>query len=197
MPDFFCESNRWFRVTLCRRYWVVRFGQLSIPMRIDGAMLAAEWHWALGLLTDAQFEVIGAWPDQGPATARRIAADLYERGVERIEAVAAECCVLDQFRELRIQCSRNTDCELAESEALDPHLQRAIRWTDTAGRHLQRRMARLVKHRAPFADPGAAADFIAQALQRASRDLLRDRRDRKHPAPYGPRACVASLAANA
>ncbi|HEU6456158.1 MAG TPA: hypothetical protein VN201_11880 [Roseateles sp.] len=196
MSYFFCDSQRWFSGTLCCRYLVVRFGKLRVPLVKDGSVVAADWHWALGFFTDGQFEVIGAWPDQGAVTGQRIAVDLYNRGIERIKAAAAEGSVLDALGDLRLKVGKGTTVELAESGAFGPRMRRAIRWTDAAGQHLQGRMSRVAKRQPPFADPAAAADFIARAFQRADRDLLRDRWDRKHPAPFGQRAFVASLSAS-
>jgi hypothetical protein len=73
-------------------------------------------------------------------------------------------------------------------------MRRVARWTDAAAQRVQDRMQRVVRSQLPFADDAAAADFIAHAFQRADRDLLRDRRDRKQPAPFGQRAFVASRA---
>jgi hypothetical protein len=194
MSYFFCESTRWFSGTLCCRYLVVRFGKLSVPMLKAGAPIAADWHWALGFFTDGQFEVLGAWQDEGAMTAQHIAVDLHERGIERVKAVAAEGAFIEAMRRLRPEFSGATTAELAESGAFGPRMRRALRWTDAAGLHLQGRMSRVARRQAPFADSAVAADFIAQAFQRADRDLLRDRRDRKHPAPFGQRAFVASRA---
>lgn len=194
MSYFFCDSPRWFIGTLCCRYLVVRFGKLRVPMLNAGAPVAADWHWALGFFTDGQFEVLGAWQDEGAMTAQRIAVDLHVRGIERVKAVAAEGAVVEAMGALRPEVSATTTAELAESGAFGPRMRRAIRWTDAAGSHLQGRMSRVARRQVPFADPAAAADFVAQAFQRADRDLLRDRRDRKHPAPFGQRAFVASRA---
>jgi len=194
MSYLFWESDHWFGGTLCCRYLVVRFGKLRVPMLKDGTAVASEWHWALGFFTDGQFEVLGAWRDDGAGTARRIAGDLHERGIERVRAVAAEDGLVEALAGLRPRVGGSTTAELAESGAFGPRMRRAIRWTDAAGQHLQARMSRVAKRQVPFADPAAAADFIAQAFQRADRDLLHDRRDRKHSAPYGQGAFVASVA---
>jgi len=194
MSYFFWDSKRWFGGTLCCRYLVVRFGKLRVPMLKDGTSVASEWHWALGFFTDGQFEVLGAWQDDGAGTAQRIADDLHERGIERIRAIAAEDGLVEAMAGLRPRVGERTTAVLAESSAFGPRMRRAIRWTDAAGQHLQARMSRVAKRQAPFADPAAAADFIAQAFQRADRDLLHDRWDRKHPAPFGQGAFAASVA---
>ncbi|KQV46960.1 hypothetical protein ASC95_25960 [Pelomonas sp. Root1217] len=194
MSNFFWESNRWFGGALCCRYLVVRFGKLRIPMLENGTAKASEWHWALGFFADGRSKVIGAWQDDCAETPGRIAMDLHERGIERIRAVLADDPVVDAMASLRPKAGRSSATALVESGAFGPRMQRAIRWTDAAGRHLQDRVGRVAKCQAPFADQVTAADFIAQAFQRADRDLLHDRWNRKRLAPFGQDAFVASLA---
>lgn len=194
MSYFFCESPRWFSGPLCCRYLVARFGKLRVPVLQEGATVAAEWHWALGFFRDGQFEVLGAWQDEGEGTAQRIAVDLHDRGIERIKAIAAEDRLLEAMAGLRPKACRNTTAQLVESRRLGARMQRAARWTEVAGQRLQARMSGVARRQAPFADPAAGANFIAQAFQRADRDLLRDRWDRKHPAPFGQCAFVAAMA---
>lgn len=194
MAYFFCESPRWFSGPLCCRYLVARFSKLSVPMIEEGAPVPAEWHWALGFFADGQFEALGAWQGEGEGTAQRIARDLHDRGIERIKAIAAEDRLLEAMAGLRPKVCRNTTAQLVEFGSLGSRMRRAVRWTDVAGQHLQARLSRVARRQAPFADPAAAADFIAQAFQRADRDLLRDRWDRKHPAPFGQGAFIAAMA---
>lgn len=185
MTYFFWEPTRWFKSALCCRYTVVQFGKLRVPMRIDGAPAAAEWHWALGLFTDGQFHVLGAWRDESPATAERIAADLHDRGLERVAALAADNNLVAAMKGLSPKTCERTVTELAESGAASSRMRQAIRWTDAAAQHLQERMSRAAKKYGPFADHAAAADFIARAFQRADRALLADYWGRAKPAPYG------------
>ncbi len=194
MSYFFWESNRWFSGALCCRYLVVRFGKLSIPMLEDGAVEPAEWHWALGFFRDGQFEVLGAWRDEGEGTAQRIATDLHDRGIERVTAVAAEDGLLEAIGGLRPKVCRNTTAELRQSDALGARMRRAVQWTEIAGQRLQSRMSGAAKRAGPFVDQAVAADFIAKAFQRASRDLLKDRwerLERKRLALFGQDAFVA------
>lgn len=197
MSYFFWQSTRWFRGTLCCRYLVVRFGRLRVPVRHEGSSTTTDWHWAFGFFTDGQFEVLGAWHDAGAATPHLIAADLHNRGIERIKALAADDSLVAAMGCLRPKVSRQSMARLAECSAFGPRMRQTIRWTDAAAQRVQDRMQRVVRSQLPFADDAAAADFIAQAFQRADRDLLRDRRDRKHPAPFGQRAFVASRASAA
>ncbi len=194
MANFFWSTSKWFGGALCCRYLVVRFGRIRVPMLKDGSAAASEWHWALGFFTDGQFEVLGAWQDEGEGTAQRIATDLYDRGIERVSAVAAEDGLLQAIGALRPQLCRNTTSELLASGALGPRMSRVVQWTEVAGQHLQGRMSRRTKREGPFVDDVAAADFIAQAFQRVARDLLEDRWERlgrKRSALFGQDAFIA------
>ncbi|MBV8037243.1 hypothetical protein [Roseateles sp.] len=194
MSYFFWESNRWLSNPLCCRYLVVRFGRLRVPMRHEGSAGAADWHWALGLFTDGWLEVLGTWRDEGAVTSQRIAADLHDRGIERIKALAGEDSLAVAMDRFRPRASRQGMAELAECGAFGPRMRQAIRWTDAAAQRLQARMQRVAGNPPPLPDDAAAADFLARAFQRADRDLLYDRWDRKRPAPFGQGAFVAALA---
>ncbi|HEY9109262.1 MAG TPA: hypothetical protein VIN58_21485 [Roseateles sp.] len=193
MSYFFWDSSDWFGSTLCCRYTVVQFGKLWLPMRIDGASTTAEWHWALGLFTDGQFQVFGAWRDEGPETVQRIADDLRDRGLERVHALAADAGVVAAMTARHPKLFERTVAELVESGAVSYRMRQAIRWTDVATQRLQERMSRLAKKYGPFADHATAADFLAQTFQRADRDLLADYWERAKPAPYGVSAAPRVL----
>lgn len=188
------ESTHWFNDALCCRYTVVQLGKLQVPMQIDGTPVTAEWHWALGLFTDGQFQVFGAWRDEGPETAQRIAGDLYKRGLERVSALAADESLVAVVKAQHPKFCERSVAELAESGSASSRMRQAIRWTDTAAQHLQERMSRAAKKHAPFAEHAAAGDFLAQAFQRADRDLLWDYWGRAKPAPYGLSAAPRDLA---
>lgn len=194
MSYFFWDSTDWFGSTLCCRYTLVQFGKLRLPMRIDEAPTTAEWHWALGLFTDGQFQVLGAWRDEGPETAPRIAEDLHDRGLERVSALAADAGVVTAMKARHPKLCERTVSELVESVAVSYRMRHAIRWTDAATQRLQERMSRAAKKYGPFPDHAAAADFLAQAFQRADRDLLADYWERTKPAPYGVSAAPRVLA---
>lgn len=194
MSYFFWDSTDWFDSALCCRYTVVQFSKLQVPMRVDGASTIVEWHWALGLFTDGQFQVFGAWRDEGPDTVQRIAADLHDRGLERVHALAADDSLAAAMRTRQSKLCERTVADLVESGAISYRMRQAIRWTDAATQRLQERMSRLVKKYGPFPDHAAAADFLAQAFQRADRDLLADHWERTKPAPYGVSAAPRVLA---
>lgn len=193
MTYFFWDSTAWFGSTLCCRYTLVQFGKLRLPMRIDGVLTTAEWRWALGLFTDGQFQVFGAWRDEGPETPLRIAGDLHDRGLERVNALAADDDLVAAMKARHPRLCERTVSELVESGAASYRMRQAIRWTDDAAQRLQERMSSAAKKHGPFADHAAAADFLAQAFQRADRDLLAEYWGRAKPAPFGVSAAPRVL----
>lgn len=193
MTYFFWDSTDWFGSTLCCRYTLVQFGKLELPMRIDGVLTTAEWHWALGLFTDGQFQVFGVWRDEGPETAQRIATDLHDRGLERVNVLAADDGLAAAMKARHPRLCERTVSELVESGAVSYRMRQAIRWTDAAAQRLQERMSSAAKKHGPFADHAAAADFLARAFQRADRDLLADYWERAKPAPFGVSAAPRVL----
>lgn len=195
MSYYFRSSDRWFSDPLCCRYLVVRFSKLRVPMKHGRLITMADWHWALGLFIDGGFEVLGAWRDEGVARPDQIAANLHERGLERIKALGGDEGVVAAMGRFRPTASRQTMVELAESGAFGLRMRQAIRWTDTASRQLHTRMQRVAGGQQTLPDDAAAADFIAQAFQRADRDLLNDRWRRVRPAPYGASASATALTA--
>ncbi len=199
MPYRSWESTHWCNRALCCRYLFGRFDRLRIPMLRDGAVVDESWHWALGFFIDGQFQVLGAWRDEGEGTAQRIAMDLHDRGIEHVRAVAAEDSLLQALEVLQPKVCRNTTAQLLEPDVLTSRMRRAVRWTDLAWGHMQRRLSLAAKREGPFTDPGAVADFLAKAFQRVSRDLLDDRYVGwdKRSARFGQDAFIAYRAAAA
>ena len=194
MSYFFCKSTRWFGAALCCRYPVLRFDRLCLPMQQEGSSSTAEWHWALGLFTDGQFEVLGAWRDDGDAAPQRIAVDLHDRGLERIKAVAGDDVLVAAMGRFHPRGCGSNLAQLADSSAFGPRMRQAIHWTDAAAQRVQQRMQRVARNQGSFANDAAAADFLAKAFQRADRDLLKDWWGRARPAPFGAGASAAALA---
>jgi len=91
MDDHLSGSNAsWRSVALCCRYSLVRFERLPVPSeQVDVAPFGNNVLWALGVLSDGQYEVLGAWPVPEPPTTEwvEVFEDLRARGVERIGAV--------------------------------------------------------------------------------------------------------------
>jgi hypothetical protein len=90
MRYIFRDPTAWFGDALCCRYLVVQFGRLRVRVRQGDVTATSHWLWALGLFKDGSSHVLGAWRDDGPASPQQIAADLHDRGLERIRALAAD-----------------------------------------------------------------------------------------------------------
>ncbi len=194
MTYFLWESPRWLSRALCRCYTLVQFGKLRIPMRVNGVLATADWHWALGLGTSGEFEVLGAWRDDGPATPQRIAADLHHRGLERVRLLVADEGLAAAMKGLPSKVCEQTVADLASPGVASSHLQQAMRWTGTAAQHLQRRMSRAAMQHGAMPDDSAAAEFLSQRFQRADRDLLVDDCVGVRPALFGLSASPLALA---
>jgi uncharacterized Zn-binding protein involved in type VI secretion len=173
MSYFIWESNQWLNGALCRRHLVGTFNKFGVPIMSKEALDDSEWHWALGLVTDGQFQVVGAWRAEDASTAGRIAADLHDRGIERIDAVVADGGLVAALQGLNCSVCARTASELAVTGSVSLRMRRAVIWTDAAAQRVQKIISRAVKRHGPFVDHDAVADFLAQALQRAERDLLR------------------------
>lgn len=164
MSYFFWDSSDWFGSTLCCHHTVVQFGKLQLSMRIEGVLTTIDWHWALGLSNSGEFEVLGAWPDDGAEVAQRIAADLHHRGLGRVAVLVADDSLVAAVKGLPSQSRTQTVAELEAAGFASPRLQTAIRWTAATSQRLQERLPRATKKHGPLPDHAAAASFLAQAF---------------------------------
>jgi hypothetical protein len=98
MDDYLSGSNAaWRSIPLCCRYSLVRFERLPVRSgKVDVAPFGTVL-WALGVLSDGQYEVLGAWPATEPSKKEwaGVFEDLRGRGVECIGAVVAGKLDLD------------------------------------------------------------------------------------------------------
>lgn len=82
---------QWKGYALCRQFFFAHFGSLSSPGSAGDAGSNVHFHvvWAVGGLADGQRELLGVWPrlPDDRATWSYVLADLWMRGVERIEQV--------------------------------------------------------------------------------------------------------------
>ncbi|MCU7373218.1 transposase [Paucibacter sp. O1-1] len=77
---------------LCRRYVSAHFDEHPVQvLAADGALRELVVSRAVGILTDGDWEALGAWPGAavGPAFWRGVWADLDSRGVDKISLVCA------------------------------------------------------------------------------------------------------------
>ena len=79
-------------MTLCRQYVSAQFDEHQLQVLSgDSASREQRVSWAVGVLADGDWEVLGAWPGAaaGPALWRGVWDDLGSRGVEKISLVCA------------------------------------------------------------------------------------------------------------
>ena len=187
-------SSSWLCKPLCRRYLLAEFNVVYLPINSGSATEQSHWRWALGTFRQAEYEVLGAWPQQVPLAV--VLDELHERGIERIEACRAgagedfACRFPDAVHWPRTH-EQKTDLTPA-------HLHRFTtrRWTTlqagvATAEFVQLSLERSIKRHAPFADEGAAVAFLMQALESADRQvqgLPRARSTRPRRSQAGPDA---------
>ncbi len=83
---------RWQPMALCLQYSCAHFEEEQVQLFVaNGALAELTVSWAVGVLADGEWEVLGAWPGAavGPAFWRGVWDDLGSRGVEKISLVCA------------------------------------------------------------------------------------------------------------
>lgn len=81
----------WHYPPLCRSYLLALFGDFIVRAHEDRGPQFLHFRWAIGVLADGQFEMLGVWRDLAPddASWRKVSVDLKCRGVEKIRFVAS------------------------------------------------------------------------------------------------------------
>lgn len=79
---------------LCCRYLLLHFETVSTPVPRRDPMHHQAVRWALGVLEDGQYEVLGAWaePEAGATGWEEVFQDLQVRGVEKTRFVIVNEC---------------------------------------------------------------------------------------------------------
>lgn len=198
MDDDLSASNAaWRSIPLCRRYCLVRFEALPVPSENDGVVSSGTVLWAFGVLSDSQYEVLGAWPVSEPASTRwaEVFDDLQLRGVERIGSVVSSEHSLDAAALRRAYPSAvslgvppaakavsRTGRPLSQgSGAAGPQFrlpvrvplrQRIVQASESAVKRLRSRVALTVARHGPFSNLEAARSFVLGDLRRAERKLV-------------------------
>lgn len=83
---------RWQPMALCLQYNCAHFEEEQVQLfAANGALAKLKVSWAVGVLSDGDLEVLGAWPGfaVGSAFWRGVCEDLGSRGVDRISLVCA------------------------------------------------------------------------------------------------------------
>ena len=198
MDDDLSASNAaWRSIPLCRRYCLVRFEALPVQSEKDGVVSSGTVLWAFGVLSDGQYEVLGAWPVSEPATTgwAGVFDDLQSRGVERIGSVVSGETSLDAAALRRAYpsaasleaspaatpVSRARPAVSQRSDAAGPQCrppvrgslpQRIVQASDCAVQRLQACVALTVARHGPFSNLEAARSFVIGDLRLAERKLV-------------------------
>jgi transposase-like protein len=161
---WWAPSDTWLTKPLCRRYTFAALKTLRLPVCHRDSVKHLHWHWALGLLKQGQYEVLGAWP--GEAMSALVASDLHRRGVVHIGAVSSEGAAdfASRYPETASWPSSDEDVQ-----GFGAGRRAALQAAAATAERLQASIARTIKRRGPFADESAASDYLVQALQKADR----------------------------
>lgn len=195
--DLLASNAAWRSIPLCSRYCVVRFEALPVQSEKDGVVSPGTVLWAFGVLSDSQYEVLGAWPVQEPTTTgwAEVFDDLQLRGVECIETVVRGEPNMDPAALRRAYPDAvslgappaarpvsRTRCAVSQrSRATGPQFlppvrvslrQRILQACEGAVQRLRARVALEVARHGPFSNLEAARSFVIGDLKRAERKLV-------------------------
>lgn len=205
--DLLASNAAWRSIPLCCRYSLVRFETLPVQTVKDGVASSGTVLWAFGVLSDSEYEVLGAWPvPESAATGwAEVLDDLRLRGVERIGTVvssepAMEAAALRRVYPTAVSlgappaarpAGRTRPAISRQSGAAGPQCRPPVRVSlrqqivlasEGAAQRLQSRVALAVARHGPFSNLEAARSFVIGDLRRAERKLV--------PFPTGARAPV-------
>jgi len=198
--DRWVSDASWRSRPLCCRYALVEFKTLDLPIDGGDAVRHVPWCWALGLFTQDQYEVLGAWPAQ--ASSAEVGHDLHQRGIEQIKAITAsdgtEC---SEHFPGAVTLPRAFESEAAgtptRAGVFGPRRVAALKSAATTADRLQRRVANAIQRRAPFADEAEAVAFLLHALEKADRRFQEEpktRIDRRPAVRPSSRTAVTGVA---
>ena len=138
---------------LCSSYFLAIHERLTVQV-LDGDLVSgAVVRWALGVLADGSYEVLGVWatPESGSWTWQDSFEDLRARGVEKIGLVSA--------------------LGVKPSFAISRRRVRTFHTSEEVMRQLQRRACRAIKRRGLCFGIADATAFVEQVLSRAELEI--------------------------
>lgn len=192
------SQSAWLSKPLCCRYLLAEFNVVCLPVNSGSAIEQTHWRWALGTFRQAEYELLGAWPQQVPLSA--VLDELHERGIERIEACRAGAG--EDFASRFPDAVHWPRTHEQKTDLPPAHFRRFTtkRWTAlqaavATAEFVQLSLERSIKRHAPFADEGAAVAFLMHALEDADRHvqgLPRARSTRPRRSQAGPLHALAS-----
>ena len=195
--DLFASNAAWRSIPLCCRYRLVRFEAFAVQSEKDGVESSGTVLWAFGVLSDSQYEVLGAWPVPEPATTgwAEVFDDLQARGVECIGSVVGgepsmDAAALQRAYPSAVSLgappaarpvSRTRRAVSQRAGAAGSQLrapvrvslrQRIVQAGEGAVQRLQSRVSFAVARHGPFSNLEAARSFVIGDLRRAERKLV-------------------------
>ena len=138
---------------LCGSYAFAIHERLTIEVFDRDLVRGEAMRWALGVLADGSYEVIGVWatPASGGWTWQDAVGDLRARGVAKIRFVSA--------------------LGIEPAFSLSSRLVSMFHASEEVVRQLQRQACRAIKRSGPCVGVAAAAAIVEQALSRAEMKL--------------------------
>jgi Transposase, Mutator family len=154
---------------LCRKYLLLKFETLRVPIKDGGTVSDRTSRWAFGVLSNGESELLGVWPEPSPSGLPwdTVFEDLSARGVERIQFVLS-----DEPTASQISLSTAYPGAVAMPSSKAEHAQalsRRLRPTKAAMRNLQAHVERAIHRHSPFSDAAEATNFVMAALLRVDR----------------------------
>jgi hypothetical protein len=154
---------------------VVVFADQPVSLREAGAVRSHPVLWALGILADGQYEVLGAWgKPPGDWNGEEVVADLTHRGAEEIRFVSdAESSEFHAIFDVAYPgaTALPDDWRLGTLSALPQRYRSAARAGAGAMHQLQLRANRAVGRHGSFSCLADATSFVMGALKQAEHSI--------------------------
>jgi hypothetical protein len=158
---------------LCRRHLLVLFDALPVRVKQEGGEASDRAIlWALGVLTDGQHEVMGAWAEECGPLWPNVLADLVVRGAEQVKLfVSADSDALRSALEGAYPNATvlPAGTEVSAFDALSPRPRRALHASYDTVRQLRFHADRAIGRHGCFASLSSASAFVIDVLARAER----------------------------
>lgn len=165
------KALTWNTRPLCRHYLAVVFESQLVAVWKQDAACDLEARWAIGVVADGQYEVLGMWWESVPGMFNweEICADLTLRGVEKIAFVGGnEPNVLGEAMRTSYPFAKTLALlQLEPRCTLSPCSLRIIRSGEDAAQELRQSLSRAVDRHGCFDDRSEAVSFVVGVLERA------------------------------
>ena len=175
MEETSANANEWMPFPLCSGYRAVLLERLTVQVMGEGGVPGGHvLLWALGVLGDGQYEVLGTWPDPASTVLgwREVFENLRVRGVKRIRVVlSSESTALLASLNVAYPGTAflSAGHQFETFSGLPRRDRRFVRAGADAMRTLQSRTTRAVARHGRFSNLADATAFVIDALSRAGR----------------------------